>query len=236
MNKKIILKSLQYTSLLCFFPFACTSCDKDDASMPVIESVWSNMSSAPIHQIEYAYPGQTISLRGSGFSGANMVIVNGTKIGLTASQIYNTDQSIIVRLPGDVATMWEDGETYLKVRVGENEAIYEPFYVKSTAEQPVLNAATAFSSTILVPGSTLTISGTNLDGATEVYLPLVFDQKVKCEFDPSRMNTDTRLYVIVPEGVKFARGQAEIVMTKTCEFNGAEYVERLYSNITNFSN
>ena len=80
------------------------------------------------------------------------------------------------------------------------------------------------------------ITGENLGGATEVYLPLAFDQKVKCEFDPAQANSDTEVYVIVPEGVSFAQGQVEIVMTKTFAATGAEYVTKTYSDVTNFSN
>lgn len=239
---KIFFKLSRYAGMLCLLLLACTSCDKDDVSMPVIESVWSNMSTIPIHQMECVYPGQTISLRGSGLSGANAVIVNGTEIdltGMTGTHAYNTDRSIIVRLPVNVATMWDNGETSLKVKVGRNEAVYEPFYVKNTSEKPQLSsglAGTGFSSIVLVPGSTLTITGKNLSGATEVYLPLAFDGKIKCEFDPAQVNTDESLHVIVPESDKFAQGRAEIVMTKSCYLDGAEYVERLYSGIINFSN
>ena len=238
MNKEI-LKLLQYTGMLCIFLSSFSSCNKEEVSMPVIDSVWSNMSSSPIHQIEYAYPDQTINLRGSGLSGVDRLIVNGTEVDLTPSYIYCTDKSIIVRLPSDVATMWENGETYLKVVVDGNEAVYEPFYIKNTSEMPALSSGiegSGFSSTLLVPGSVLTITGRNLGGVTEVYLPTVFDQKVKCEFDSSQTNDNENIYVIVPDGVNFARGQAEIVMTKTCGLNGMEYVERLYSDMINFSN
>ena len=236
---KIFLKLLQCASLLCFSMFVFVSCDDDENTVPVIESVWSNMSTSPIQQVVYAYPGQTVSLRGSGFSGVNTVTVNGMDVDLTRTHIYNTDKSIILTLPADVATSTNTGATYLKVSAGGNEAVYEPFYVKNVSEQPKLSSGLGgigFSSTILVPGSTLTITGENLDGVTEVYLPLVFDEKVKCEFDPSQTNTDKAIYVIVPDGVNFARGQAEIVMTKVYEPTEAEYEERLYSDVINFSN
>lgn len=238
MNKKI-LKLLQYTGMMCAVVYSLSSCNKEEVSMPVIDSVWSNVSSSPIHQIECAYPDQTINLRGSGLSGADRLTVNGTEIDLTPSLIYCTDNSIIVRLPADVATMWENGETYLKVYVDGNEAVYEPFYIKNTSEMPALSSGidgSGFSSIQLVPGSVLTITGKNLGGVTEVYLPTVFDGKIKCEFDLSQTNDNENIYVIVPDGAEFARGQVEIVMTKICGLNGREYVERLYSDMINFSN
>ncbi len=202
-------------------------------SAPSIESVWTNMSTQPIEQVACAYPGQTISLRGSGFSGVSVLDVNGMEIDLTETQIYNTDASIIIALPSDVATTTDTGNAYLKVTNSAGEAVYEPFYVKSTSEKPTISS---FSNTVLTAGSTLRIGGSNLGGATEVYLPLAYDQKVQCAFDTTQTSSSTELYIIVPDSVNFAQGQVEVVMTKTYEATGDEYVEKAYSDQTNFSN
>ena len=231
---KIIMKSSLLVLVACFSVFSCLSCDNDDSpSSPRIDAVWSNMNTQPIEQVQCAYPRQTVSLRGEGFKGVEKVTVNGYDIDLTENQIYNTDRSIIIVLPQDVATTTATGEAYLKVENSAGEAVYQPFYVFTEDEQPVINK---FSATALTPGATLCITGENLGGATEVYLPLAFDQKVKCEFDPAQANSDTEVYVIVPEGVSFAQGQVEIVMTKTFAATGAEYVTKTYSDVTNFSN
>lgn len=235
MNKKrIMFRSSLLVLVACFSVFSCLSCDNDDSpSSPRIDAVWSNMNTQPIEQVQCAYPRQTVSLRGEGFKGVEKVTVNGYDIDLAENQIYNTDRSIIIVLPQDVATTTATGEAYLKVENSAGEAVYQPFYVFTEDEQPVINK---FSATALTPGATLCITGENLGGATEVYLPLAFDQKVKCEFDPAQANSDTEVYVIVPEGVSFAQGQVEIVMTKTFAATGAEYVTKTYSDVTNFSN
>lgn len=235
MNKKrIMFRSSLLALVACFSVFSCLSCDNDDSpSSPRIDAVWSNMNTQPIEQVQCAYPRQTVSLRGEGFKGVEKVTVNGYDIDLAENQIYNTDRSIIIVLPQDVATTTATGEAYLKVENSAGEAVYQPFYVFTEDEQPVI---TKFSATTLTPGSQLCITGENLGGATEVYLPLAFDQKVKCEFDPAQANSDTEVYVIVPEGVSFAQGQVEIVMTKTFAATGAEYVTKTYSDVTNFSN
>ena len=154
-------------------------------------------------------------------------------LGLVAAGLYNTDRSIIIVLPQDVATTTATGEAYLKVENAAGEALYQPFYVFTEDEQPVI---TKFSATTLTPGSQLCITGENLGGATEVYLPLAFDQKVKCELDPAQPSSDTEVYVIVPEGVNFAEGQVEIVMNKVYAPTGAEYTDKAYSEVTNFTN
>lgn len=231
---KIILKSSVLAATACLFVFSCMSCGSDDGvTRPSIESVWSNMTTQPVEPVACAYPGQTISLRGSGFSGVNTLTVNGMDIDLTETQFYNTDRSIIIVLPDDVATTTDTGAAYLKVSNAAGEATYQPFYVFSADEQPEI---TSVSSTTLTAGSTLCIAGANLGGATEVYLPLAFDQKVKCGFDTARTNSDTEVYVIVPDGVSFAQGKVEVVMTKTYAATGDEYVEKVYSNEYNFSN
>lgn len=236
MNKsKIFFKSSLFAIVACLSVFSCFSCDSDDdgVTAPVINGVWRNMEAQPFEQIQCAYPRQTICLRGKGFSGVKKLNVNGYEIDLTETQIYNTDRSIIIALPQEVATTTATGSAFLKVENAAGEAVYEPFYVFSEDEQPKI---TNFSTTALTPGSSLRIAGTNLDGATEVYLPLAFDQKVKCEFDPEQTNSDTNVYVIIPDGVSFAQGVVEIVMNKVYAPTGTEYVDKVYSEVTNFTN
>ena len=236
MNKsKIFLKSSLFAIVACLSVFSCFSCDNDGDghSAPVIDGVWRNMEGQPFEQIDCTYPRQTICLRGSGFSGVDKLNVNGQEIDLSETKIYNTDNTIIIALPLEVATTTATGSAYLKVENSAGEAVYQPFYVFSEGEQPVISG---FSSTVLTPGSSLRISGENLDGASEVYLPLAFDQKVKCEFDPANANTSTSVYVIVPEGVSFAQGRVEIVMNKVYAATGDEYVDKVFSDETNFSN
>lgn len=230
--RNIIIRASILT-VACFCVFGCFSCRDDKFTAPRIDSVWSNMGSQPIEQVVYAYPEQTICLRGEGFTGISKLNVNGTEIDLTDSQIYNTDASIIVALPKEVATTTATGQTFLKVENSLGSAIYEPFYIFESSEKPKISK---LSSTILIPGGTLHITGANLDGAEEVYLPLAFNQKILCEFDESHPSTDTDIYVIVPEDVNFAKGQLSIVMRKTYAATGYEYIETLYSDEINFSN
>lgn len=230
---KIIFR-MSLLAVVCLCAFSCFSCGNDDGlSAPQIESVWTNMSTQPIEQVACSYPQQTICLRGSGFSGVDKLNVNGMEIDLTETKIYNTDNSIIIALPQEVATTTSTGLAYLQVENRAGTAVYEPFYVFGTNEKPKISS---FSSTTLTAGSTLTIKGSNLGGAVEVYLPLAFDQKVLCEFDESKTNSNSEIYVVVPEGVTFAQGQVAIVMHKTYAPTGDEYTETAYSDVTNFSN
>lgn len=230
---KIIFR-MSLLTVVCLCVFSCFSCGNDDGlSAPRIESVWTNMSTQPIEQVACSYPQQTICLRGSGFSGVDKLNVNGMEIDLTDKKIYNTDNSIIIVLPQEVATTTSTGLAYLQVENGAGEAVYEPFYVFGSSEKPKISG---FSSTTLTAGSTLTIKGSNLGGAVEVYLPLAFDQKVLCGFDESKASSDTEIYVVVPEEVTFAQGQVAIVMHKTYAPTGDEYTETAYSDVTNFSN
>lgn len=230
---RIVVRVLLLT-VVCLCTFSCFSCgDNDNLSAPQIESVWNNMSTQPIEQVDCSYPQQTICLRGSGFSGVGKLIVNGTEIDLTDTKIYNTDNSIIIALPKEVTTTTSTGLAYLQVENAVGKAVYEPFYVFDSSEKPKI---TSFSSTVLTPGSTLRIAGSNLGGAVEVYVPLAFGQKVLCEFDANQTSSDAEIFVIVPQGVTFAQGQVEIVMHKTYAGTGDEYTTKAYSDVTNFSN
>ena len=235
MNKKrIMLKSSLLMLTACLSVFSCLSCyNEDTLSSPRIESVWSNMSTQPIEQVSAAYHGQTVCLRGSGFKGVDKVTVNGYDIDLTENQIYNTDKTILFVIPVETPGSNASGLAEIRVSNSEGEAVFQPFYTGTEAEQPVI---TSIGATVLTPGSSLRIAGENLGGATEVYLPLAFDQKVKCELDPSQANSDTEVFIIVPDGVSFAQGRVEIVMNKVYAATGAEYVTKAYSDVTNFSN
>lgn len=230
MNKTHIISTFWLTAIVSLSVFSCYSCSNDDEA-PVIESVWRNMTSEPIAQVTYAYPGQTLCLHGKGLSGLKRVVVNDTPIDVQNTLIYDTDNSITFMLPSDVNTSTDASKYYIKVETVNGDTTYQPFHVKMLMEKPTI---TQFSSTVLVAGSRLTITGANLDGATEVYLPAAFDDKVRCDFDEDTPNSSTSVNVIVPADAHFAKGQVEIVMQKTDDILGKEYVERVYSNVTNF--
>lgn len=231
MNKTMLRFSTLAVACVCVF--GCLSCGDDELSAPRIDGVWNNMGGQPIEQTECSYPQQTIAICGAGFSGISKVNINGMDIDLTDSQIYNTDASIIVALPKDVPTTTDTGLAFVKVENAIGSAVLEPFYMFDSDEKPQISG---FSETVLIPGRTLTIKGKNLGGAIEVYLPLAFEQKVLCEFDNAQTSTDTEVYVVVPEGVNFARGQVSIVMKKTYKPTSDEYTDKVYSEVTNFSN
>ena len=214
--------------LLCGMLFSCIACSKDNDE-PVVESVWINMTAIPTQQVTYAYPGQTLCLRGSGLGDLRKLNVNGTNIEITNTLIYNTDNSVLFKLPTDINTTGD----YIKVTTRYGQTTYSPFVVRATSLQPKI---TKFSATTLLAGRVLTITGTNLNGATEVWLPMPFDQKVKCELDATQEQTDKNIYVIIPADVTFAKGQCEIVMEKTDAERGISYTEKVYSSVTNFTN
>lgn len=207
--------------------WALTSCSSDHEA-PHIESVWLNMVSRPIEQAVCAYPGQTVCLRGGGFDDLQQVVVNGTEINLNTLFVYESASNITFQIPSDVNT---EGDI-IKVVTANGEASY-PFVVRPAAEQPVISA---FSATTLIGGRTLSITGSNLEGATEVWLPLTFGGRAQCSFDPAQISNDNTIYVIVPEDVDFATGYCEVVMEKHDAARGIDYTEKVYSKKTDFRN
>lgn len=210
---------------------AVLSCKESVA--PEIDQVWINMTDFPVEKVDYAYPEQTLCLYGKGFTGLQYIELNGTHIDVSTTLVYDTDVNITFRIPEDVRISDAPENMYIKVVTSVGECEYAPFLIKPAAVQPVI---TSVSSTILVPGTLLTVSGRNLDGAREVYLPAPFDGKVLCSFSPEHENTSDALYVIVPEGCSFATGQLSVIMEKTDETCSFSYVEKVYSDIYDFVN
>lgn len=227
MNKKTINSIFRLMVALAAV-VVMAACDSDDKTAPRIDSVWFNMVSRPIEQATCAYPGQTICLRGEGFGDLQQVVVNGTNIKLNTLFIYESDSNITFQIPSDVNT---EGD-YIKVVTANGQTTY-PFVVRPASEQPTI---TAFSATTLVAGRTLSITGTNLEGAKTVWLPLTFGGRVQCAFDPAQTNDDNNVYVIVPADASFATGQCEIVMEKHDAVRDITYTEKVFSSKTDFRN
>lgn len=217
--------------MLSLLLLAALACKEEKA--PVIDDVWINMEAFPIGSVQCAYPEQTLCLYGSGFTGVRYLEVNGTYVDISATVVLDTDRNITFALPEDVNVSDSPENMYIKVVTEVGEYEYSPFLVKSSASKPEI---TKLSSTAtLVPGQELVITGKNLDGAKEVYLPVCYGQKVLCPFSQSSVNTSATLYVVIPEA-DFATGQLEVVMEKTdlaCEFT---YTERVYSSVYDFIN
>ena len=226
------MKQILNKILLLLAIVTCAACSKNDDA-PQIDSVWKNMVSEPLEKTDYAYPGQTICLHGSAFYDLRKVFVNGTDIDLTTSFIYDTDNYITFQLPSDVKTSTSDQQNYIRVITAHGESVYRPFLVKPLSEKPEI---TKFSTTQLTAGGILTITGKNLDGVTEVWLPLSYEGYVSCELDPATEPTATSVSVIIPEDASFAKGKCYIVMQKTDAVSGSTYTEKVYSSETNFSN
>ena len=168
MNSNSVTRLLALSVLLAGLQ-AC----KGDFNAPVIDGVWMNMVNLPVEKVQCAYPGQTLCLRGEHLGDLSRVIVNGTDINLNTLFVYESSTAITFTLPANVKT---EGD-YVRVVTKWGMADY-PFIVRPAAEKPEI---TAFSATTLIPGRTLTITGANLEGATDVWLPLTFDGRVECE-------------------------------------------------------
>ena len=93
-----------------------------------------------------------------------------------------------------------------------------------------------FSATTLIPGRTLTITGANLQGATEVLLPLAFDGSISCDLDGPAAEDGTSVKIVIPDGVTFASGLCEIVMEKYDSYRDLTYTEKAFSEKTDFRN
>lgn len=221
------INNILFVLMACVSLSVLTSCTKEEEA-PRIDSVWMNMVSRPVEQVSCAYPGQTICLRGENLGDLKRVIVNHIDINLNTLYVYESFTAITFQLPADVNT---DGDN---IRVVTKWGMTDhAFIIRPLAEKPAVNA---FSATTLVAGRTLTITGENLDGAKEVWLPLAFDGRVQCEIDASQPADATTVSVIIPDGVTFAKGQCEIVMEKTDTTRGITYTEKVYSSSTDFRN
>jgi hypothetical protein len=209
---------------------ACT----DDAEPAVVDSVWLNIADAPTHTVECAYPKQVLRLQGKGFSRLTALYVNDTPVSTDGSYIYATDAAYTFTVPADVHISEDYDAFTIRVVTDGGETLYTPFLIKPSSEKP---AVTRTSSTMLVAGTSLTLTGRHLEGATEVWLPTAFDGRVQCELDPATPPTATTVTVLVPSGQTFVSGQAEIVMEKT-EYvttrKGRTYRESVYSSTIDF--
>lgn len=200
---------------------------------PVIDQVWINMTDFPVGRIEYAYPDQTLCLYGRGFSGLQEIVVNGTSIDVSSTLVYDTDRNITFLLPEDVAVSDGPQNMYIRVVTHAGECEYAPFLVKPS---DMLPEVVSVSSVILVPQSVLVIKGKNLDGVKEVYLPAAYDEKALCAFSEDHENTSEELHVVVPDDVRLATGQIEIVMEKNDTVCAFSYEEKVYSEVYDFIN
>lgn len=223
MNSKVILRLV----LACALLAGLHACRKDYEA-PVIDSVWSNMVTRPVEQVSCAYPGQTLCLRGSHLGDLKRVIVNGTDINLNTLFVYESTTAITFTLPSDVKT---EGD-YIRV-VTKWGMVDFPFVVRPASEKPVISA---FSTTTLIPGRTLTITGSNLQGVSQVWLPITFDGTVACELDGEQPEDGKTVRILIPDNVTFATGRCEIVMEKTDAARGLEYTEKVFSDKTDFRN
>lgn len=231
MNKIYNIRYI-WAVLLSVLALQLTSCN-DDEEAPVIDCVWSNNVSVPTEKILASYPGTTIALQGHGFSDLQKVSVNGVDIDLMKTIMYDTDNYVTFAIPDELVTTEETGLSQIKVTTAHGEAIYQPFLVKKTSEKPTIKSVSASK---LHAGDVLEIVGTNLDGVSEVYLPLTYDKEVKCEWAEGQESTATSLYVVVPEEVNFAKGRVRVVLNKHDEGIGLDYSETVTSSVINFSN
>lgn len=231
MNKIYNIRYI-WAVLLSVLAFQLTSCQDDDEA-PVIDCVWSNTTSEPTEKTTASYPGMVIALQGQNFSDLQKVSVNGVDIDLMKTIMYDTDNYITFAIPDQLVTTEETGLSEIRVTTAHGEAVYQPFLVKKTSEKPTIKSVSASK---LHAGDVLEIKGINLDGASEVYLPLTFDKEVKCEWAESQESTATSLYVVVPEEVNFAKGRVRVVLNKHDEGIDLGYSETVTSSVINFSN
>lgn len=205
---------------------------KNEHEAPVIESVWSNSSAAPAERVNFSYPSETICLHGHDFSDLKEVSVNGVAIDLMKTIMYDTDSFITFAIPTEVKATQECGKSVIQVTTAHGTTSYEPFLIKSTSEKPKI---TSVSAKALTAGDILEIKGANLEGALEVYLPLTFDQSVKCELATDKESTASSVFVNIPDHVNFATGKVKVVMNKKSDELGKEYTETVYSSKIDFT-
>jgi hypothetical protein len=231
MNKSILRPFVAMIIIASSF-FCCMSCGSD-ADAPSIDGVWNNTESVPVEQIHGVYPGQTICLHGTGFSSLQQIVINNISVGITNTEIYDTDNFITFNIPDSVVSTAVSGLKLIKVVTANGAATYDEFLVKAKSEKPSISSVSA---TTLVAGSTLQIKGANLEGAQTAYLPLTFEQSIQCQLDTTQVSDASNVYIIVPQNVNFASGQLKIVMQKTDSISSTTYTENVYSKTINFKN
>lgn len=211
-----------------------TSCS--DGSQPQIVSVWLNASSAPAAEVACCYPGQVLCLRGHDFNGVSALYVNESQVNIDGSYIYATESTYTFTVPTDVKVSEDYDLCSIRMVTADGEATYSPFIVKAKSQKPSISKVSTLA---LEAGTTLIITGKNLGGASEVWLPTVFDGRVECEIDTRTPPTSTSITVIIPPKVTFTSGRIQVVLSQTeyvSDHKGRAYTESVYSDTMKFYN
>ena len=169
--KKLNLKYF----LLLFGVIAVTisfhSCKDDNgggnSSAPEIKAVYLEdaQSSVPDRLVEFARLGQTLRLEGANFIGVSKVLINGYSCYFNPTLL--SDNSMIVSVSQKVPTADADPSVKNTIAlVKGNQTVSIPFDIRSSAP-----SITDISHSMPQAGDVITLTGTNLQGVTQVIFP-----------------------------------------------------------------
>lgn len=120
----------------------------------------------PDSLITYARLGSLIRLEGTGFMGLTKIYINGISAYLNPTLM--SDNSLIVRVPGDAPTTEADPEIRNTIRMVKG-TVYELIY--NFAIRSASPTVTNISHTLAKAGEQITITGTNLYEVSKVTFP-----------------------------------------------------------------
>jgi len=149
------------------------SCNKDDNGSSnntpmVINKVYLEdaSSSVPDREVTFGRLGQLLRLEGSGFIGVQRILFNGVASKFNTSLITNT--SLWVQIPSsDVPIMDADPDVHNTIVLEKGDTQYKYTFEIMAASPTVTN----ISHSMPQAGDVITLTGTNLQGITQVTFP-----------------------------------------------------------------
>ena len=229
MNNKILNKLWALAMVIILIAY--TACEKttDNSGPATIQKVYleNAQSSVPDREVTFARLGQVIRLEGSGFEGITKVLINGESCYF--NPVFVTDNSMIVQISSDVPTSSapEDVKNTIVLFKGNNGYSY-PFEIRAAAP-----SITAVSHTMPVAGDEITITGTGLQGVTQVIFP--------GDIEASTFSSDDEdgkwVKVTIPDGITES-GSITVISANGGAYSSAcfNYKEGLVHNFDDIQN
>jgi len=184
-NKIILLAAI---ALVAVTQQACKK-DSSGGGTPVIKDVRMVDSTKRDSFFTQALPGTLIVIQGSGFSGLQHVYFNDFDASFNAA--LNSDNNIIISIPSDAPTAppLDKVSNQIKVVTDHGQAIFDFVLILPPP------AITSASNENAASGSTITLTGTNFYGITQVTFP---GGKAGMNV---KVNSPTEIQVTVPDGI-----------------------------------
>jgi hypothetical protein len=159
------IKTFQYLSCVLIVSMAFYACQDKELGAPLVKQVRLLDPATKDSTFTQAYPGTLIAIQGENLSNATQVLFNDQEAAF--NPVYNTNQTLIVSIPGDApteATVATVSNT-LKIVTTHGET---SFAFTLIPPPPVISS---ISNENALPGSTLTIKGSNFYLVEKITFP-----------------------------------------------------------------